>query len=133
MQPLVQLTSFNSLCGELNLQLLETAEPWESVSCEFSDRIVLEIPKIENMLNNEKPLISLSNKINDFFTLKCFSYNSLIFLLIIINDYMFLQRRINVDMSLSARKWTMKIYKLVDKTKSRSKSLSCSVVGSHYS
>ena len=27
MQPLVQLTSFNSLFGELNLQLLETAEP----------------------------------------------------------------------------------------------------------
>ena len=104
MRPLVQLTSFNSLCGELNLQLLETAEPWESVSCEFSDRIVLEIPKIENMLNSEKPLISFSNKINHFFTFKCFSYNSIIFLFIIINDYMFLQIRINVDMSLSARK-----------------------------
>ena len=65
----IKLTSFHSLFDERNLQLLETAEPWESVYCELSYRIALEIPRIENMSNNEKPFISFSNKINLFFSL----------------------------------------------------------------
>ena len=69
MRPRVKLTSFHSLFDERNLQLLETADPWESVSCELSYRIALEIPRIENMLNNEEPLISFSNKINHLFSL----------------------------------------------------------------
>ena len=73
MRPRVKLTSFHSLFDKGNLQLLETTEPWESVCRNLSYRIALEIPRIENMLNNEKPFISFSNKINHFLTLKCFS------------------------------------------------------------
>ena len=67
MRPRVKLTSFHSLFDEGNLQLLETAEPWESVCHDLNYRIALEIPRNENMLNNEKPLISFSNKINHSF------------------------------------------------------------------
>lgn len=75
MRPRVKLTSFHSLFDEGNLQLLETSEPWESVSRNLSYRIALEIPRIENMLNNEKPFISFRNKINQFSLLnvsRCF-------------------------------------------------------------
>ena len=69
MPPLVKLSSFHNLFDKCNLQLLETPDPWERVSCELSYRIALEIPRIENMLNNEKPLISFSNKINHLYSL----------------------------------------------------------------
>ena len=73
MRPRVKLTSFHSLLDEGNLQLLDTTEPWESICQNLSYRIALEIPRIENMLNNQKVIINFSNKNNHFFTFKCFS------------------------------------------------------------
>ena len=57
MGPGVWLTNFNSLFGEFNLQFLQICKSWENVFRELSYCIVVEIPKIENMINNEKPFL----------------------------------------------------------------------------
>ena len=57
-EPDVWLTNFNSLFGEFNLQCLQICESWEKVFWEFSYSIVVEVPRIEKILNNEKPLLN---------------------------------------------------------------------------
>ena len=54
MRPGVQQTYFNNIFGEFNLQRFQVSEHRENVFNVLSYGIVLEIPGIKNMLNNEK-------------------------------------------------------------------------------
>ena len=56
MWPDVQLSCFNSLFGEFNLQDVWMSKSWENICWELSYFIVAEIPRVEKMLSNEKPL-----------------------------------------------------------------------------
>ena len=57
MRPGVQLTYFNSVFGEFNLQRSQICEPWENVFSELSYCIVSKIPRIKIKYNNEKPCL----------------------------------------------------------------------------
>ena len=61
MWPIVQVTYFNSVFGEFNLQRFQIFEPEENVSSELSYCIVFKIPRIKNRFNNESLLLWFVN------------------------------------------------------------------------